>query len=201
MIPLFFLSVKPRKLRKLPQGFAQPSRLKSTQIYSKSISSVSPPKGHLESGSFAYSTPQDSLINPQYSLIESQSFFTRREPVHISQTDIRTLFQVRVYCIIYKILQASGEKLKACLIKTISHQKPRKAKFSNMYISFSVSPYCTDTFIYPYFEKFKSVCYTFTYNDSVFRWFVSKGNKIKIIKIFENLMCKKICHLCLSGYL
>lgn len=86
--------VKPRKLRKLPQGFAQPSRLKSTQIYSKSISSVSPPKGQLESGSFAYSTPQDSLINPQYSLIESQSFFTRREPVHISQTDIRTLFQV-----------------------------------------------------------------------------------------------------------
>lgn len=97
MIPLFFLSVKPRKLRKLPQGFAQPSRLKSTQIYSKSISSVSPPKGQLESGSFAYSTPQDSLINPQYSLIESQSFFTRREPVHISQTDIRTLFQVKVY--------------------------------------------------------------------------------------------------------
>lgn len=136
MIPLFLLSVKPRKLRKLPQGFAQPSRLKSTQIYSKSISSVSPPKGHLESGSFAYSTPQDSLINPQYSLIESQSFFTRREPVHISQTDIRTLFQVRVYCIIYKILQASGEKLKACLIKIISHQKQRKAKFSNMYISF-----------------------------------------------------------------
>lgn len=86
--------VKPRKLRKLPQGFAQPSRLKSTQIYSKSISSVSPPKAHLESGPFAYSTPQDSLINPQYSLIESQSFFTRREPVHISQTDIRTLFQV-----------------------------------------------------------------------------------------------------------
>lgn len=86
--------VKPRKLRKLPQGFAQASRLKSTQIYSKSISSVSPPKGQLESGSFAYSTPQDSLINPQYSLIESQSFFTRREPVHISQTDIRTLFQV-----------------------------------------------------------------------------------------------------------
>lgn len=86
--------VKPRKLRKLPQGFAQPSRLKSTQIYSKSISSVSPPKAHLESGPSAYSTPQDSLINPQYSLIESQSFFTRREPVHISQTDIRTLFQV-----------------------------------------------------------------------------------------------------------
>lgn len=136
MIPLFFLSVKPRKLRKLPQGFAQPSRLKSTQIYSKSISSVSPPKGQLESGSFAYSTPQDSLINPQYSLIESQSFFTRREPVHISQTDIRTLFQVRVYGVyIYKILQTSGEKLKACLIKIISHQKPRKAKFSNMYIT------------------------------------------------------------------
>lgn len=154
MIPSFFLSVKPRKLRKLPQGFAQPSRLKSTQIYSKSISSVSPPKGHLESGSFAYSTPQDSLINPQYSLIESQSFFTRREPVHISQTDIRTLFQVRVYGV---------------YISIISHQKPRKAKFSNMYISFSVPPYCTDTFIYPYFEKFKSVCYTFTYNDSVFR--------------------------------
>lgn len=127
MIPLFFLSVKPRKLRKLPQGFAQPSRLKSTQIYSKSISSVSPPKGHLESGSFAYSTPQDSLINPQYSLIESQSFFTRREPVHISQTDIRTLFQVRVYGVyIYKILQASGEKLKACLIKIISHQNQGK---------------------------------------------------------------------------
>lgn len=96
MIPLFLFSVKPRKLRKLPQGFAQPSRLKSTQIYSKSISSVSPPKAHLESGPSAYSTPQDSLINPQYSLIESQSFFTRREPVHISQTDIRTLFQVRV---------------------------------------------------------------------------------------------------------
>ena len=92
----FFVSLgKPRKLRKLPQGIPQPSHLKSTQIYSKSVTSISPPKSFSESPrSFTYSTPQDSLINPQYNLIESQSFFTRREPVHISQTDIRTLFQV-----------------------------------------------------------------------------------------------------------
>ena len=87
---------KPRKLRKLPRGIPQPSHLKSTQIYSKSVTSISPPKSFSESPrSFTYSTPQDSLINPQYNLIESQSFFTRREPVHISQTDIRTLFQVK----------------------------------------------------------------------------------------------------------
>lgn len=62
----------------------------------------------------------------------------------------------------YKILQTSGEKLKGCLIKIISHQKSRKAKLSNMYMIFSGPSYCTDTFIYPYFEKIKSVCYACT---------------------------------------
>ncbi|XP_061163619.1 golgin subfamily A member 3-like [Saccostrea echinata] len=86
---------KPRKLRKLPQRIPQPSRLKSTQIYSKSVSSIPSPKGHLDSsGSGSYYPPQEALINPNHNFIESQSFFTRRESVHISQTDIRTLFQV-----------------------------------------------------------------------------------------------------------
>lgn len=104
---VFPFIAKPRKLRKLPQGIAQPSRLKSTQIYSKSISSIPSSKAHGNSSpkaswdssgseSYSYSPPQEALINPHHNLIESQSFFTRREPIHISQTDIRTLFQVRV---------------------------------------------------------------------------------------------------------
>lgn len=62
-----------------------------------------------------------------------------------------------------------NREIKSLFDKNYILLKLRKAKFSNMYISFFVFFYCIDIFIYLYFEKFKFVCYTFIYNDFVFR--------------------------------
>ena len=88
---ILFLVFTDRKsnlpLRK-PRAVAQPSKLKSTQIYSQSVCS------HVISPKDEY---RDSLINPYHNFVRSdEGYITRKE--RVPHSDIRTLFKVFMKC-------------------------------------------------------------------------------------------------------